>query len=1257
MSLAPPNHTGPKRVSVNSFGYGGTNGHVVLESFSDSMQRMHVSANGETLDHTSDHSSRASSPEFGLIESSALKSDTGMKPNGIVQTDGYSKVSTSNGMHTHETSNDIQSTHQAGALTFPVTAYSDTALGAMTKNLLHWLTTADRTYSDLKALSYTLGCRRSTFAWRRAIVASTVEELKIALAASPKAKASSSINMAFVFTGQGAQWCGMGRELLTASPRFRDSIVKSGNMLKLLGAEWSLEEELSRSESESRIGRSEISQPSTTAVQIALVDLLGILGVHPSCVVGHSSGEIAAAYAAGALSHQSAMEMWVQIFTNQTKLILTLNFSSYFRGVCSAMAKYENNTKGSMLAVGSGPDVVSPLVEKANLKGNGTIRVACINSPESITISGDEPAIDDLQEMLKPSGTFTRKLKVDTAYHSHHMEKIAHRYVESLKDLASSTPRDGIRFFSSVTGHMKESGFEANYWAKNLVSLVRFSNALQSLAQAMTESTTSRNAANVFLEVGPHSALKGPIRQTLSAMGEYKYNYASSLIRGKDSSRTMLAAICSFFELGLAVNFKAVLDMQASGGQYHTIHDLAPYPFDHGTKYWRESRLSRDHRLRRFPYHDLLGVFDVSSSVLEPRWRYHLSVTSLPWLRHHKVDGIMIFPGAGYLCMAIEAMKQLTLLRSPADSVSKYTIRNASFLNPIVIPNERSDGLPSEVEVQLVISRSKISNGSPWHTFHVYSFSDDSSWSEHCSGLIRTYLTSNSSELDEVEGTSESKLSDAEALEHYESIVTKAHESVDPHAFYSKLRDSGNDYGPTFSSVSEIKTGTLGGYSKHIIPDLAQYMPSSFLQPHVIHPATLDTFSHVGAMLYKRECKSSPIMLGFIAEVVVCSEITSKPGDELVVATQLEVESKESVQGRYWTYQHNLETNKVSLVCAMSGIDIRSTGEESNESENLPFRRRMNYRLSWGEDVDLMTDAAFKELMASASTPKVGSGDVAEQFTLHEKAAAVILQRFMASSDATLRPDLPPHLITYHKWISEFAMSDHCSRLLADLTTEAARDALLLRSTERSMVGEMLGRIGDNLHGIFGREVEPLDVMLKDDLLNKVYSDGLLAEPYPRMAKYFEALVFKKPHMRIIEVGAGTGGVTLSLLQSLNRDGTHLIDRYHYTDISAGFFAQAKVKFSKWISCIDFKTLDITKDPERQGFEPHSYDLVIASNVLHATAFISETLKNTRKLLKPDGRMLLLELTGKSAAIHTIFGTLSGYGTLKYLLTHHRVEL
>ncbi|KAL2170278.1 hypothetical protein VTG60DRAFT_5054 [Thermothelomyces hinnuleus] len=182
----------------------------------------------------------------------------------------------------------------------------------MPGQLRKWLAgRRDVSDSDLRDLSYTLACRRSLFRWRRAVVASDLAQLTAALEEPKpsKTRAAPSAKIAFVFTGQGAQWAGMGAELIASSQVFRESIQESSRILQALGCEWDLVQELSKPAAESRINESELAQPTTTIVQMALVDLLARFGVLPQFVVGHSSGEIAAAYAAGALGRREAV-MW-----------------------------------------------------------------------------------------------------------------------------------------------------------------------------------------------------------------------------------------------------------------------------------------------------------------------------------------------------------------------------------------------------------------------------------------------------------------------------------------------------------------------------------------------------------------------------------------------------------------------------------------------------------------------------------------------------------------------------------------------------------------------------------------------------------------------------------------------------------------------------------------------------------------------------------------------------------------------------------
>ena len=246
-------------MSLNSFGYGGSNCHVILE-------------------------------EHALA----------------TQLNGHS-----NGVHhvhclTNGTGHDA--TSKALPQLFVLSASTEKALLALSQSLKGWAKTHQLTSEVLRSLSYTLGSHRSALQYRRAVVASTPEELLSELDQQGNQKRVASLApVSFVFSGQGAQWHAMGRELMISSPSFRHSMSEMQETLRKQGCKWSLVDELSKSADVSRIGEAEISQPATTAIQIALVDLLESISIRPSRVVGHSSGEIGAAYAAGALSRDSAI--------------------------------------------------------------------------------------------------------------------------------------------------------------------------------------------------------------------------------------------------------------------------------------------------------------------------------------------------------------------------------------------------------------------------------------------------------------------------------------------------------------------------------------------------------------------------------------------------------------------------------------------------------------------------------------------------------------------------------------------------------------------------------------------------------------------------------------------------------------------------------------------------------------------------------------------------------------------------------------
>jgi acyl transferase domain-containing protein len=278
----------------------------------------------------------------------------------------------------------------------------------------------------------------------------------------------------------------MGRELLRTHPVFFEAVVRADGTLWAIGADFSVLEELRRDEESSRLGLAHISQPICTAIQLALTDLFASFGVRPAAVTGHSSGEIAAAYAAGALTFESAMA------------------AAYYRGQAIIELKETHpNLKGSMMAVGAGAEELKPMLKALNRKGGGPQAVvACENSPSSTTLSGDEAAIDRVGTMFTDKGVFNRKLFVDVAYHSPHMKLIAQSYFTSVRDIEAPAgmASSEVEFFSSLRGcriSLDELG--PQYWVDNLTQAVRFSTSLQSLFAAYRP--------DILVEIGPHAAL------------------------------------------------------------------------------------------------------------------------------------------------------------------------------------------------------------------------------------------------------------------------------------------------------------------------------------------------------------------------------------------------------------------------------------------------------------------------------------------------------------------------------------------------------------------------------------------------------------------------------------------------------------------------------------------------------------------------------------------------------------------------------
>jgi len=301
-----------------------------------------------------------------------------------------------------------------------------------------------------------------------------------------------------------------------------------------------------------------------------------------------------------------------------------------------------------MISVNLSKDKVAEYLKEADLgqQTTSSLTVACINSPMNVTISGREGAIDILKERLDQDGIFAHKLKTGVAYHSPSMQTISAEYLELMGELkpCTSTPLD-IPMVSTVTGLVVKAQTlsRAQYWVENLISPVRFTDAIHHIVSATPKIKLGMSRSKpVFdlLEIGPHSALRRPCADILEQTARKKeIRYTSALDRNKSSLASVLELVGNLFTYGYQIAIMEV-NQQRFGHRNDTrfLVDTPQYPFDHSQRHWSESRMSYDYRMREPVPREVLGTRSQDWNPLEPKWRKFISLQELPWVGDHVVS-------------------------------------------------------------------------------------------------------------------------------------------------------------------------------------------------------------------------------------------------------------------------------------------------------------------------------------------------------------------------------------------------------------------------------------------------------------------------------------------------------------------------------------------------------------------------------------------------------------------------------------------
>ncbi|KAL9626997.1 MAG: hypothetical protein Q9204_006884, partial [Flavoplaca sp. TL-2023a] len=741
--------------------------------------------------------------------------------------------------------------------------------------------------------------------------------------------------ISFIFTGQGAQHYSMARELISIYQVFRSILVVSDLHFRKLGSSWSLMDELMKPSQTSLVNSAAIGQPICTAIQCALVELLKSWNITPTSVMGHSSGEIAAAYATGAILLESALSI------------------SYHRGsLASTRLEGNNKIRGAMIAASVSQADAQIFIGKIR-PGRGKAVVACVNSPSNVTLAGDKPAIMALQSMFEARQIFARRLQVGTAYHSHHMELVAASYQDALQTLPKPKPNTTVAFFSSVSGsEMRGENLDAAYWVKNMSK--GFSNMLTEIWQRV--------------ELGPHGALAGFVKQTLGGAGEKPFRHLSTLSRGKDAVETMLDTVSRLVVSGYPV------DLQAVNNQYFkhapkVLIDLPSYSWDHTTSHWHESRVSREYRQRSAARHPLLGAPTPDFNLLEPSWRNIMRVAEIPWIRGHVVQSQIVYPAAGYVAMAVEAAAQSNRLGPQTEFLSGYRLSDISITKPLIIPDD-SDG----VETQLFLrpyNRSASKSSDILKEFRVFSYSKSTGWSEHCRGLISL---SKPQGFSAVEGDRQLKSTSTHHAQTIDLARTICRKVTNPATLYERLETLGLAFQGAFRCIEQVAVGAQQSLGYIKIPDTASVMPAGIEHPHVIHPSTLDAFMQMTSpMLMEAGILQAAMVPNFIKNITITKDMPTKAGEKLLVHADTQLQGKRSFKADITASRSNTTHTELpvvemhGLVCtAIPGSDsARSSGVDGMShkfvwEEKTQFKSSEDSTLANGTD-SMLTDGVVRK--------------------------------------------------------------------------------------------------------------------------------------------------------------------------------------------------------------------------------------------------------------------------------------------------------
>ena len=1123
-------------VGVNSFGFGGTNAHVVLEA-----SPVRYGLGRQTTSVSSSSISRVKRADRPLVLPLSAKDDASLHR--------YAEA-------------------YWNRLCDPSLEVQDfcTAAGTAKEHHERRLVVSGQNATQL---------RRRLRAWLDG-----AEEVKGVFSGR---SSKSGRELTFVYTGQGAQWWAMGQQLLDREPLFLQVLEEIDTKLKSL-AGWSLLDAMRSTKEDSPIDRTNVAQPAIFALQVGLTKLWESWGIVPARVIGHSVGEVAAAYCAGIYSLDDA----VSIIFQRSRL------------------QHSTGGHGRMLAVGLSQDEANRAIGNQRDR----VQVAVINNPNLVTLAGDTEPLEQLAKQFEEQGRFMRWLPIDYAFHTHQMDPIRDELLSVLEHIQPRKAR--IPFISTVTAkEISGTKLDAEYWWRNVRETVLFGPAVIAMLKANPHH---------FLEIGPHPALASSLRDCLEATGRNGL-VLHSLRRETDETNQLFENLSQLHIEGFTLDWKSL------NGSSGAPVRLPTYPFARDVC-WLETDASRKTRLAE-PEHPLLGI---RTEDALPTWRTELDLHRLPFLKDHQLWDAVVFPGAGYVEIGLAIARHLF----PKESlvVEDVTFHKAMFVS-------------QEDPSQLQITWSQNDR-----TFSIYSRPRSrSEWELNATGRLIASSVVIPKTFD------------------LETIASSLPERLSKEQMYSDFLKAGFQFGPNFQLLDSIFRGSNSAVAdviatENVIEQIADFE---------IHPSVLDACFQISAARPSSENATDDFLLPakvrriqrFTTEsprnvrayaVVTLSEpmaiecdiaLVNAAGECVVQITGFRAERAPQSQGA------RSESEQIHYQTVWK--PRRHKGFDSRSANTLPGPSRWVEAANQSMDVsrkankaDIYSDEFIPKL--NAITPRA-----IQNAYLELGWKPKVGQTFTAQELVELLGILPKYERLVTAQLSQLATlgtvsrnDGHNWRIVSEPTVVDFQDALNALQEEYGYAEEfdLIRLTGTNMAAVLCGEVDPVHLLFpngSNERLRNFYMRGSDISCMHEMIRHGVREMVKSlgtsASLRVLEVGGGTASLTKAMIGEFPSDRTE----YVFTDVGAAFLSTAKETLSEY-PFVEFKTFDLEKDPTSQGFTKNSFDLIVATNVIHATADLKQSLNSLKSLLCRDGILLFVEVTERVLYPEgMVFGLLDGW--------------